>query len=126
MRQWTMLAAISVFQLFVSDRCYCNPRLQRVILPFSSYHSSSYTVVISDWDDFLGTAVTNAQNAGKKLIVEEWGSEFSSNDGSRVANLQNNVQKMNEHGVSWIYWELITNPGMCSTRFKAWLFLTWA
>ncbi|EIN10943.1 glycoside hydrolase [Punctularia strigosozonata HHB-11173 SS5] len=84
--------------------------------PPSEYFSTSCAVDViaihdynDDWDGFLGTVVANAQSAGKKIIIEEWGSEFSSNDGSRVANMQNNVQKINEHDVSWLYWELITN-----------------
>ena len=48
-----------------------------------------------------------AQKAGKRLIVEEWGSLYGS---GQVANMQDNVKKMNSFGVPWLYWELITNP----------------
>jgi len=63
-----------------------------------------------DWDNFMSSAVSEAQAAGKKLLVEEWGSLVGS---GRDANLQSNVQKINSYGVPWLYWELITNtdPG---------------
>ncbi|EPQ51226.1 glycoside hydrolase [Gloeophyllum trabeum ATCC 11539] len=63
-----------------------------------------------DWDNFMSNAVSQAQAAGKKLLVEEWGSLYSSDDASRLANLENNIQKINNYGVPWLYWELITNP----------------
>jgi len=62
-----------------------------------------------DFDSFMPSAVSQAKAAGKKLIVEEWGSLFSSSDSSRKANLQGNVEKINKYGVPWLYWELITN-----------------
>lgn len=52
-------------------------------------------------------AISQAQAAGKKLIIEEWGSLVGS---GRTANLQSNIQKINNYKVPWIYWELITNP----------------
>jgi len=54
----------------------------------------------------MGNAVSQAQAAGKKLIVEEWGSAVG--DG-RVANLNSNIEKVNNFKVPWLYWELITN-----------------
>ncbi|EIW75190.1 glycoside hydrolase family 5 protein [Coniophora puteana RWD-64-598 SS2] len=58
------------------------------------------------YDSYLPDAISKANSAGKKLIIEEWGSLVG---GDRDSNLQSNVQKMNQYGVSWIYWELITN-----------------
>jgi mannan endo-1,4-beta-mannosidase len=60
----------------------------------------------SDYDSFMASAVTQAKNAGKKLIVSEWGSLYGS---GRTANLNSNIQKINAHKVPWIYWQLITN-----------------
>jgi mannan endo-1,4-beta-mannosidase len=60
----------------------------------------------SDWDNFLPSAISQARNAGKKLIAEEWGSAVGS---GRTANLQSNVQKLNSAGIPWLYWQLITN-----------------
>ena len=71
-------------------------------------------------------AVTAAQDAGKKVIIEEWGSLYGS---GRDANITNTVQKINNYGVRlslspfsplsrsltrtfqvpWFYCELITN-----------------
>jgi len=59
-----------------------------------------------DYDSFMSSAVSQAKSAGKKLIIEEWGSLYGS---GRTANLQSNVQKINSYGVPWLYWELITN-----------------
>lgn len=61
----------------------------------------------SDYDSFMPNAVSQAQAAGKKLIVEEWGSLYGS---GRTANLNSNVQKINNYKVPWLYWELISNP----------------
>lgn len=55
----------------------------------------------------MPSAISQAQAAGKKLIVEEWGSLFGT---GRTANLQDNMNKMNRYKVPWIYWQLITNP----------------
>ncbi|KZP08273.1 glycoside hydrolase family 5 protein [Athelia psychrophila] len=62
------------------------------------------------YDSYLPAAIKAAQAAGKKLIIEEWGSSAGS---TRAANLASNVQKINSYGVPWVYWELITNadPG---------------
>ncbi|KAJ7589457.1 glycoside hydrolase family 5 protein [Mycena floridula] len=59
-----------------------------------------------DYDSFMPSAVSQAKAAGKKLIIEEWGSLFGS---GRTANLNSNVQKINSYGVPWLYWELISN-----------------
>lgn len=61
-----------------------------------------------DWDSFLSGAIDKAKQAGKKLIVEEWGSDYQSSD--RTSNLNDNMKKMNAQGVPWLYWQLITNP----------------
>lgn len=44
------------------------------------------------------SAISAAKSAGKKLIVEEWGSLVGS---GRDANLASNIQKMNKYGVSF-------------------------
>ncbi|KAJ7815015.1 glycoside hydrolase [Mycena leptocephala] len=44
--------------------------------------------------------------AGKKLVVEEWGSLVGT---GRTANLNSNVQKINNYKLPWLYWELINN-----------------
>ncbi|KAJ4470209.1 glycoside hydrolase family 5 protein [Lentinula aciculospora] len=65
-----------------------------------------------DYDNFMSSAVSQAQAAGKKLLVEEWGS-LAPSGSARTANLESNVQKINNYKVPWFYWELITNadPG---------------
>ncbi|KAF9461513.1 glycoside hydrolase family 5 protein [Collybia nuda] len=60
-----------------------------------------------DYDNFMTNAVSQARTAGKKLVIEEWGSLVGS---GRTANLQSNIQKINNYKVPWFYWELITNP----------------
>ncbi|KAJ6461152.1 glycoside hydrolase family 5 protein [Mycena vitilis] len=80
----------------------------------STFFGSSCTaidvVAIHDYtdayDSYLPSAISQAQAAGKKLIVEEWGSLVGS---SRTTNLNSNVQKINSHKVPWVYWELISN-----------------
>ncbi|KAG5638029.1 hypothetical protein H0H81_002230 [Sphagnurus paluster] len=54
-----------------------------------------------DYDDFMKSAVDQAKAAGKKLIIEEWGSLYG---GGRTANLQSNIQKINNYKAPWIYW----------------------
>ncbi|KAJ7491757.1 glycoside hydrolase family 5 protein [Mycena galericulata] len=61
----------------------------------------------SAFDSYLPSAISQAQAAGKKLIIEEWGSLVGS---GRTANLDANVQKINNYQVPWLYWELISNP----------------
>ncbi|KAJ7024988.1 glycoside hydrolase family 5 protein [Mycena alexandri] len=59
------------------------------------------------YDSYIPSAISQAQAAGKKLIIEEWGSLVGS---GRTANLDSNVQKINNYKVPWVYWELISNP----------------
>lgn len=93
------------------------PSALRLLLP-------NLDVSYSGYDSYLPSAVSAAQAAGKKLIVEEWGSLVGS---GRDSNLQSNVDKINSYGVPWLYWELITNndPGQgqdyeVSLSIKAW------
>ncbi|KAJ6462127.1 glycoside hydrolase family 5 protein [Mycena sanguinolenta] len=79
----------------------------------SAFFSSSCAinvVAIHDYtdgyDSYMPSAVSQAEAAGKKLIIEEWGSLVSS---GRTANLQSNVAKINNYQVPWLYWELISN-----------------
>ncbi|KAJ7606952.1 hypothetical protein DFH06DRAFT_1018939, partial [Mycena polygramma] len=58
------------------------------------------------YDSYLPSAISQAQAAGKKVIIEEWGSLVGS---GRTANLNSNVQKINSRKVPWIYWELMSN-----------------
>jgi len=51
-------------------------------------------------------AISKAQAANKKLIVEEWGSLYG---GDREGNLKYNIDQMNSYKVPWVYWQLITN-----------------
>lgn len=55
----------------------------------------------------MGGAISKAQAAGKKLIIEEWGSLYGS---GREGNLKYNIDQMNKFKVPWVYWQLITNP----------------
>ncbi|KAJ7584792.1 glycoside hydrolase family 5 protein [Mycena floridula] len=55
---------------------------------------------------YMGDAISRAKSAGKKLIVEEWGSLVKSD---RTGNLKANIQAMNSFKVPWVYWQLITN-----------------
>ncbi|KIK55227.1 glycoside hydrolase family 5 protein [Collybiopsis luxurians FD-317 M1] len=80
----------------------------------STFFSSSCAVDVvaihdynDDYDSFVPSAVSQAQAAGKMLLVEEWGSLVGS---GRTANINSNVQKINNYKVPWFYWELITNP----------------
>ncbi|KIK55243.1 glycoside hydrolase family 5 protein [Collybiopsis luxurians FD-317 M1] len=80
----------------------------------STFFSSSCAVDVvaihdynDDYDSFMPSAVSQAQAAGKMLLVEEWGSLVGS---GRTANINSNVQKINNYKVPWFYWELITNP----------------
>ncbi|KAF5346798.1 hypothetical protein D9758_015724 [Tetrapyrgos nigripes] len=60
-----------------------------------------------DYDKFMDDAVSQAKAAGKKLLIEEWGSKAG--DG-QAANLNANIQKINKYKVPWLYWQLISNP----------------
>jgi len=82
----------------------------------STFFSSSCAIDVvavhdynDDYDDFMSSAVSEATAAGKKLLVEEWGS-LAPSGSARTANLESNVQKINNYKVPWFYWELITNP----------------
>ncbi|KAJ6498680.1 glycoside hydrolase family 5 protein [Mycena vulgaris] len=59
------------------------------------------------YDSYMPGAISQAKAAGKKLLVQEWGSLVGS---GRTANLNSNVQKINNYKVPWLYWELISNP----------------
>ncbi|KAJ7617906.1 glycoside hydrolase family 5 protein [Roridomyces roridus] len=79
----------------------------------SAFFSSSCAidvVAIHDYtdgyDSYMPSAISQAKAAGKKLLVEEWGSLVGS---GRTANLDSNVQKINNYQVPWLYWQLITN-----------------
>ncbi|KAF7314147.1 Glycoside hydrolase [Mycena chlorophos] len=85
-------AAASVQSLFFQSSCEVD------VIAIHDYND--------DYDNFMSSAVSQAQSAGKKLIVEEWGSLYGS---GRTANLQSNVQKINNYKVPWLYWELISN-----------------
>ncbi|KAJ7933393.1 glycoside hydrolase [Mycena leptocephala] len=52
------------------------------------------------YDSCMPSAVTQAKAAGKKLIVEEWGSLVGT---GRTANLNSNVQKINSYEIPWLY-----------------------
>ncbi|KAF8181368.1 glycoside hydrolase family 5 protein [Mycena galopus ATCC 62051] len=78
---------------------------------FNSSCAAIDVVAIHDYtdgyDSYMPAAVSQAQAAGKKLIVEEWGSLVGS---GRTANLNSNVQKINSYKLPFLYWELISNP----------------
>ncbi|KAJ6517254.1 hypothetical protein C8R47DRAFT_1062949 [Mycena vitilis] len=61
------------------------------------------------YDSYLPSAVSQVQAAGKKLIIEEWGSLVGSGRTANLNSLNSNVQKINSRKVPWIYWELISN-----------------
>ncbi|KAJ7167988.1 glycoside hydrolase family 5 protein [Mycena filopes] len=77
---------------------------------FGSSCTAIDVVAIHDYtdgyDSYMPSAISQAKAAGKKLIVEEWGSLVAS---GRTANLNSNVQKINSYKVPWVYWELISN-----------------
>ncbi|KAJ7097501.1 glycoside hydrolase family 5 protein [Mycena crocata] len=87
-------AAASVQPFFFSSSC---PAIDVVAI-------HDYT---DGYDSYMPSAISQAQAAGKKLIVEEWGSLVGS---GRTANLNSNIQKINNYKVPWVYWELISNP----------------
>ncbi|KAF8146714.1 glycoside hydrolase, partial [Mycena galopus ATCC 62051] len=78
---------------------------------FNSSCAAIDVVAIHDYtdgyDSYMPAAISQAQAAGKKLIVEEWGSLVGS---GRTANLNSNVQKINSYKLPFLYWELISNP----------------
>lgn len=75
----------------------------------------------------MSSATSEAKAAGKKLLVEEWGS-LAPSGSARTANIESNVQKINNYKVPWFYWELITNPDpgegqdyeVCVFCFRLW------
>ncbi|KAJ7891073.1 glycoside hydrolase [Mycena leptocephala] len=77
---------------------------------FGSASTAIDVVAIHDYTDgydtYMPSAITQAKAAGKKLIVEEWGSLVGT---GRTANLNSNVQKINNYKLPWLYWELINN-----------------
>ncbi|KZL81501.1 glycoside hydrolase family 5 protein [Colletotrichum incanum] len=66
--------------------------------------------------------VTKAQNAGKKLIMQEWGACYidapnhNCNGGSplstsvRDANIRNWAASIDAAGIPWFYWQILPNP----------------
>ncbi|KAJ7247105.1 glycoside hydrolase family 5 protein [Mycena rebaudengoi] len=78
---------------------------------FGSSCTAIDVVAIHDYtdgyDSYMPSAINQAKAAGKKLMVQEWGSLVG---GGRTANMNSNVQKINSYKVPWLYWELITNP----------------
>lgn len=52
-------------------------------------------------------AISQAETAGKRLLVEEWGSKVGTD---REANLATNIKALADLGVPWLYWQFITNP----------------
>ncbi|KAF8319990.1 glycoside hydrolase [Clavulina sp. PMI_390] len=84
-------------------------------LSYQSYFLSSSCPAIDviavhdyndDYDSFMSSAISATKSAGKKLMVEEWGSLYGS---GQTANLQSNIAKINNYQVPWLYWEPITN-----------------
>jgi hypothetical protein len=57
----------------------------------------------SGYDSYMPSAITQAQAAGKKLIVEEWGSLVGSgrtaNLNSNVSAFESNCRKLYNHAV---------------------------
>ncbi|KAF7354066.1 hypothetical protein MVEN_01093900 [Mycena venus] len=78
---------------------------------FNSSCAAIDVVAIHDYtdgyDSYIPATISQAKAAGKKLIVEEWGSLVGS---GRTANLNSNVQKINSYKLPFLYWELISNP----------------
>ena len=77
-------AAASVQPYFFSSNC---PAID--VIAIHDYND--------DYDSFMSSAVSQAKAAGKKLLIEEWGSLYGS---GRDANLASNIQKINSYGVS--------------------------
>lgn len=71
--------------------------------------------------DKLGPYVTKAQNAGKKLLMQEWGMCYwntLNNDcpkgdtldpATRDANIAMYAQAISKSGIPWMYWQIIPN-----------------
>lgn len=70
----------------------------------------------------LKTYVDKAQNAGKKLIMQEWGAcytDASNNNcnggnplssGTRDTNIKNWAASITAAGIPWFYWQILPNP----------------
>lgn len=74
-----------------------------------------YMSKAGDWAYFIGgdaDLISQAQGAGKLLLVEEWGVASDSQDGF---NAQAKV--FNDHGVPWLYWQVV--PGKDQTESGA-------
>ncbi|KAJ2964085.1 hypothetical protein NQZ79_g1024 [Umbelopsis isabellina] len=92
----------------------------------SAYFSCEYLDMISvhGYGDELSSipaAVETAQNAGKKLLFEEWGICYNTNSnndcpsgGSVNSNRDSEIAQwssaMNSAGLPWLYWQFLTNP----------------
>ncbi|KAJ3893878.1 glycoside hydrolase family 5 protein [Lentinula edodes] len=88
-------AASSVQSIFFSSSCAID------VVAVHDYND--------DYDNFMSSAISEAKAARKKILVEEWGS-LAPSGSARTANIESNVQKINNYKVPWLYWELITNP----------------
>ncbi|KAJ3878441.1 glycoside hydrolase family 5 protein [Lentinula edodes] len=88
-------AASSVQSIFFSSSCAID------VVAVHDYND--------DYDNFMSSAISEAKAASKKILVEEWGS-LAPSGSARTANIESNVQKINNYKVPWFYWELITNP----------------
>ncbi|KAJ7903193.1 glycoside hydrolase superfamily [Mycena leptocephala] len=95
-------AAASIQPTFFGSSCKAID-----VVAVHDYTECVVITLLPEYDSYLPSAISQAQGAGKKLIVEEWGSLVGS---GRTANLNSNVQKINSHKVPWLYWELISNP----------------
>lgn len=51
--------------------------------------ATEYPYLSSGYDSYMPSAISQAQSAGKKLIIEEWGSLVGT---GRTANVNSNVQ----------------------------------
>ncbi|KAH6994548.1 glycoside hydrolase superfamily [Fusarium venenatum] len=78
---------------------------------------------VGDYDTSkLRTYVDRAKNAGKKLIMQEWGACYTNalnndcNGGSplststRDANIKKWAAQIDAAGIPWFYWQIIPNP----------------
>ncbi|RPD58585.1 glycoside hydrolase [Lentinus tigrinus ALCF2SS1-7] len=69
----------------------------------------------------LQTYVTEAKNAGKKMIMEEWGACYFSTENNncpqgsvlststRNSNIKTWAAQINAAGLSWLYWQVLPN-----------------
>ena len=83
--------------------------------------------------------VTEVQNAGKKLLMEEWGACYFTTENNncpqgsvlgtatRNANIKAWADQINAAGLSWLYWQVLPNadPHVSAlAAFVSWLFGT--